>query len=106
MIALVWSNLLYPLIAVVVAALLCGVVVLRHRRPKSVEANMKAFNKGLRALAPESNGGKGSGTRPPPRRADPPRIVRQASAPSAASAPAHTDGGPVEAGDEVEADTG
>jgi hypothetical protein len=54
--ALVVSNLLYPVIAVGVAALLCVVVVIRHHRPKSVEANMRAFNKGLRALAPEDSG--------------------------------------------------
>ena len=53
MVGLVVSNLLYPVIAVGVAVVLCVVVVLRHRRPKSVEANMRAFNRGLRALAPE-----------------------------------------------------
>jgi hypothetical protein len=52
---LVVSNLLYPVVAVGVAALLCVLIVLRHRRPKSVEANMRAFHKGLRALAPEGD---------------------------------------------------
>lgn len=53
---LVLSNLLYPVVAIGVAAVLCILIWLRHRRPKSVEANMRAFNKGLRALAPETRG--------------------------------------------------
>lgn len=54
---LVVSNLLYSAVAVGVAAVLCIAIWLRHRKPKSVEANMRAFNKGLRALAPETSGG-------------------------------------------------
>ncbi len=89
MVALVLSNLLYPLVAVVVAALLCGVVVLRHRRPKSVEANMRAFNKGLRALAP------------PDTKARPPATPRVAQRRVTPILPSSED--PV---DEVEAETG
>ena len=49
----VMSNLAY-LIGVVVLAVIGGlVVVLRHRKPKSVEANMASFNRGLQALAPD-----------------------------------------------------
>lgn len=100
-VGVVLSNLLYPLVAVVVAALLCGIVVLRHRRPKSVEANMKAFNKGLRALAPEHN--KVKATSPP--RVAQRRVVRQAPAPPM-SAGAVERGDDTEAVDEVEAETG
>jgi hypothetical protein len=103
MVALVVSNLLYPLIAVVVAALLCVGVVLQHRRPKSVEANMEAFNKGLRALAPDSDGGKGSSTRPAPRRGAPSTVARQPSVPLAPSVPEYPDADSV---DGVEAETG
>ncbi len=88
MVGLVLSNLLFPLVAVVVAALLCGVVVLRHRRPKSVEANMRAFNKGLRALAPPDHK-----PRPPA-----PRVAQRRVTPIL---PSSED--PV---DEVEAETG
>ena len=94
-VALVLSNLLYPLVALVVAALLCGVVVLRHRRPKSVEANMKAFNKGLQALAPEPPKAAGINARSAPR-----RVVRQPPLPPAPRA------GHAGAADEVEAETG
>jgi len=100
-VGLVLSNLLYPLVAVVVAALLCGIVVLRHRRPKSVEANMKAFNAGLRALAPEHNKARASAPRVAQR-----RVVRQApAAPPVASAPPERDDD-TDAVDEVEAETG
>ena len=30
------------------------IVAVRHRKPKSVEANMESFNRGLRALSPVS----------------------------------------------------
>lgn len=49
----VLSNLMYPVVAVVVAAIAALIVVARHRRPKSIEANMRTFHRGLRALAPE-----------------------------------------------------
>ena len=50
--AVVLSNLLY-LVGAVVLAVIGGVIVaVRHRKPKSVEANMESFNRGLRALSP------------------------------------------------------
>jgi hypothetical protein len=68
--ALVVSNLLYPVIAIGVAALLCLLIVLRHRRPKSVEANMAAFHKGLRALSPEGNAAVKASNGPAQRRVE------------------------------------
>lgn len=61
-VGVVVSNLLYLLGAVVVAIIGAFVVVLRHRKPKSVEANVASFHRGLRALAPDQpSGPSGSG---------------------------------------------
>ncbi len=38
--------------AVAVAVVLVALIALRHRRPKSLEANVESFNRGLRALSP------------------------------------------------------
>jgi hypothetical protein len=55
--SVVLSNLAY-LIGAVVFAVLGGVVVWwRHRTPKSVQANISSFSRGLRALAPEGEDG-------------------------------------------------
>ncbi len=63
----VLSNLAY-LIGAVVLAILVGLGVwLRHRQPKSVDANISSFRRGLSALAPEEGG-------PLSRPADTPRI--------------------------------
>ncbi len=51
---IVIANLLYPLGAVVAIVILSLVVTLRHRKPKSLEANMASFNRGLKALAPDA----------------------------------------------------
>ncbi len=51
--SVVVSNLMYLVGAVILAVVLSLMVVLRHRKPKSVEANMASFNRGLRALAPD-----------------------------------------------------
>ncbi len=57
------SNLAY-LIGAIVLAVLGGVAVwLRHRKPKSVDANMASFKRGLNALAPDLRAGQGSGRR-------------------------------------------
>ncbi len=49
----VLSNLAY-LIGAVVLAIIGGLIVwLRHRQPKSVDANVESFSRGLRALAPD-----------------------------------------------------
>jgi hypothetical protein len=50
----VLANLAYLLGAVVLAVIGGTVVWLRHRQPKSVDANVASFNRGLRALAPDS----------------------------------------------------
>jgi hypothetical protein len=48
----VLSNLAY-LIGAIVLAIIGGIVVwLYHRQPKSVDANVESFQRGLRALAP------------------------------------------------------
>jgi hypothetical protein len=52
---LVLSNLMYLVGAVVAIVVLSLLIVARHRRPKSVEANVKTFHRGLAALAPESS---------------------------------------------------
>ncbi|MDE3206005.1 MAG: hypothetical protein KGQ66_17495 [Acidobacteriota bacterium] len=63
----VLSNLAY-LIGAVVLAILVGLGVwLRHRQPKSVDATISSFRRGLSALAPEEGG-------PQSRPADTPRI--------------------------------
>ncbi len=49
----VLSNLAYLIGAVVVAVIGGLLVWLRHRQPKSVDANMASFRKGLSALAPD-----------------------------------------------------
>ena len=61
----VLSNLAY-LIGAVVLAVIGGLAVwLHHRQPKSVDANMASFRRGLNALAPDANtGSNGSGIFP------------------------------------------
>ena len=50
----VLANLAY-LIGAVVLAVIGGLIVwLRHRQPKSVDANMASFRRGLSALAPDA----------------------------------------------------
>jgi hypothetical protein len=51
--SVVISNLAYLIGAVVFAVLGGFAVWWRHRTPKSVQANISSFNRGLRALAPE-----------------------------------------------------
>ena len=50
----VLANLAYLIGAVVVAAIGGLLVWLHHRQPKSVDANMASFRRGLNALAPET----------------------------------------------------
>jgi hypothetical protein len=57
--SVVLANLAYLLGAVVLAVIGGTVVWLRHRQPKSVDANVRSFNRGLRALAPEHVAGLG-----------------------------------------------
>ncbi len=51
--ALVLTNLVYLAGAVVVATLVSGLYVLRHRKPTSLESGIESFSRELRALAPE-----------------------------------------------------
>lgn len=66
--ATVLANLAYLIGAVVVAVILGLLVWLKHRKPKSVDANMASFRRGLSALAPDE------GPSPLIRRTEPIRI--------------------------------
>ncbi len=55
--ATVLANLAYLIGAVVLAIVIGLLVWLRHRQPKSVDANMASFRRGLSALAPDAEGG-------------------------------------------------
>lgn len=73
--SVVLSNLAYLIGAVVFAVIGGTVVWLRHRQPKSVDANVASFNRGLRALAPD-------GTQPEamnPAAVEPPRAPARPS---------------------------
>jgi hypothetical protein len=60
----VLSNLAY-LIGAVVLAVIGGLAVwLHHRQPKSVDANMASFRRGLNALAPDVRPGQNGPTHP------------------------------------------
>jgi hypothetical protein len=50
---MVLSNLLYVVGAIVAATVASGVVWLRHRRPKSLEAGIEMFSRELKALEPD-----------------------------------------------------
>jgi uncharacterized alpha-E superfamily protein len=50
------ANLLYLVGAVVVSALVCVVLWMRHRQPRSVEYQIDSFQRELRALAPDRHG--------------------------------------------------
>ncbi|HEY2557920.1 MAG TPA: hypothetical protein VGI08_12490 [Diaminobutyricibacter sp.] len=52
--SVVLANLAYLIGAVVLAVIGGSFVWLRQRQPKSVDANVASFNRGLRALAPDS----------------------------------------------------
>ena len=49
------TNLVYLGIAVVLSALGCLILWLRHRKPRSMEAHMQRFARELEALAPDPN---------------------------------------------------
>lgn len=56
----VLANLAY-LIGAVVLAVIGGLIVwLRHRQPRSVDANMASFRRGLSALAPDARSASGA----------------------------------------------
>lgn len=56
----VLANLAYLIGAVVVAVIGGLIVWLRHRQPRSVDANMASFRKGLSALAPDDQSANGA----------------------------------------------
>ncbi|MGH9077345.1 MAG: hypothetical protein ACRDY0_07820 [Acidimicrobiales bacterium] len=75
MVGVVLSNLMYLVVAVGAIIFFSLIVVLRHRRPRSVEANMRTFHRGLEALAPDNPRGDGRVTaRPRPRPAGTPPV--------------------------------
>jgi hypothetical protein len=53
------GNLLYLVVPAAVAAAIIAVIVLRNRKPTSMEAGIEAFSRELKALAPERGGGAG-----------------------------------------------
>ncbi|MDQ1367737.1 MAG: hypothetical protein QOF20_90, partial [Acidimicrobiaceae bacterium] len=53
---MVLSNLFYVVGAIVAASVVSAFVLLRHRRPKSLEAGIEMFSRELRALQPERRG--------------------------------------------------
>jgi hypothetical protein len=67
----VLANLAYLIGAVVVAVIIGLLVWLRHRQPKSVDANMASFRRGLSALAPDQDGPAPAQPRPEPSRIRP-----------------------------------
>jgi hypothetical protein len=54
------ANLAYLIGAVVIAVIAGLVIWLRHRQPRSVDANMASFRKGLSALAPDPQSSAGA----------------------------------------------
>jgi hypothetical protein len=64
MAALVLTNLVYVVGAIVVASLVSGLYVLRRRKPKSLESGIESFSRELRALAPEQRLDDERGVRP------------------------------------------
>lgn len=52
--AMVFTNLLYVVGAIVAATVISALILLRHRRPRSLEAGIELFSRELRALAPDA----------------------------------------------------
>jgi hypothetical protein len=55
---MVLANLLYVVGAIVVATIVSAFVLLRHRRPRSLESSIEMFSRELKALEPERPGGR------------------------------------------------
>jgi hypothetical protein len=47
------ANLIYLLGAVIAIAVICGVLYVRTRRPRSMHSDIDSFRRELRALSPE-----------------------------------------------------
>lgn len=52
--SVVLGNLMYLIAAVALIIVGSLAVAIYHHRPKSIEANMDSFNRGLKALAPDA----------------------------------------------------
>ncbi len=63
---MVLTNLLYVVGAIAVATVVSGFVLLRHRRPKSLEAGIEMFSRELKALQPDRPGAVAPVPRPAP----------------------------------------
>ena len=72
------ANLLYLAGALVAATLVSAVYVLRHRRPRSMEAAINEFSRELRALAPDAEARQPAATSRPSQ-AEPAAEPRQAA---------------------------
>ncbi len=77
------GPLYYLVVPVVVAVVLIVLVALRHRRPKSLEANVESFSRGLQALSPGGHPGKRRGRRTPLPAVTPPRPPARTVGPTA-----------------------
>jgi sensor domain CHASE-containing protein len=55
------SNLIYLVIAIVLSLVGSLILWLRNRQPKSMDAGIKQFSKGLEALAPDRERERRSG---------------------------------------------
>lgn len=53
------SNLLYLLVAVLLSAVGCTFLWLRHRKPQNLESGIDEFSRELRALAPDQRDDRG-----------------------------------------------
>ena len=91
---MVLSNLLYVVGAVVAATIVSGIVLLRHRRPKSLEAGIEMFSRELKALQPErwttpggADGDVRNGTRAARSGGEPTREARSGGGPTRATRP-------------------
>ncbi len=86
--SVVLSNVAYVAGAVVVMIVITTILVLRQRKPRSMEANVESFNRGLRALAPSEPPAR---RRPPPAQPDRAASVQFMTGPG--RAPAESDPG-------------
>ncbi len=100
MAAMVLGNLLYVVGAIVAATVISALILLRHRRPRSLEAGIELFSRELRALAPEApqtrivgdemerpGGASRSGNQPARSRRYPPSNEAEAPSPDAEQQP-------------------
>jgi hypothetical protein len=53
------TQLIFLGVAIVISLIGCGLLWLRHRKPRTMEAHMNAFSRELRALAPDQRDDRG-----------------------------------------------